>query len=609
MKITIPDEDSVDFREAEMTDFAVCTSKYSFGEYDNKKPIHYNSFWKQKDNGQPHYVNSCHGDYLYKPDDWCESKRRGLRPALVKDNLGNYNLIGMKGDSTIIEYGYYPQTIVQNNKRIELERLYNSNNLQANGNFYTIDSSPKNSNPLDFKPLVLNEYSYEGERYVRLVIKEDSITLSDNKSYPAGTAVWFKVEPITWSYNNNNNNQTGEFIADKILLSNILFSRMGVYYSKSDFPKTEMYKYLNNYFDPEIHQEKTIEHDNEEIIDNPFLFDYDSVDEESIIRGAIEADIPIFLHGRTGEGKSSRVKQIDPDCQIIYLGNTRQPEEILGKTVYNSNEDRMIDKKPTWLEQLEEKCAREPDRIHILFFDELSHALDSIQGYVFNIIQDREVNGKWKLPKNVRIVAAGNEVEESYTANDLTEPLYHRFPAHVKIHTTTQKWLEWAQSHNIHPAVYTFIAYMSNNENSDILRSRYKDCVGKEHATNPRTWEKVSTVLKTTNMPRMLEAFIGSDLTDYFIAFARQKIITVDDVINKRYSTTDVKNMNSSRKYATIISLCSVDEEHLDTIRKFIKNLLGAEFLATFDSLWIGNDKKRLEIIQEKSMKEKRRFF
>ena len=32
MKITIPDEDSVDFREAEMTDFAVCTSKYAFWE-------------------------------------------------------------------------------------------------------------------------------------------------------------------------------------------------------------------------------------------------------------------------------------------------------------------------------------------------------------------------------------------------------------------------------------------------------------------------------------------------------------------------------------------------------------------------------------------------
>lgn len=53
----------------------------------------------------------------------------------------------------------------------------------------------------------------------------------------------------------------------------------------------------------------------------------------------------------------------------------------------------MIDVKPTWLKKLEEKCEKEPDRFHIVFLDEITNALLSIQGIAFNIVLDREVNG------------------------------------------------------------------------------------------------------------------------------------------------------------------------------------------------------------------------
>ena len=52
----------------------------------------------------------------------------------------------------------------------------------------------------------------------------------------------------------------------------------------------------------------------------------------------------------------------------------------------------MLDVKPTWLVNLEEKCKKEPDKIHVVFFDELTNALHAIQGMAFNIILDREVN-------------------------------------------------------------------------------------------------------------------------------------------------------------------------------------------------------------------------
>ena len=130
---------------------------------------------------------------------------------------------------------------------------------------------------------------------------------------------------------------------------------------------------------------------------NPYNLDFGEVSEEDIIKGAVESGVAVFLHGPSSEGKSARVKQIDPTCEIIYLRNAT-PESLNGKSVYNQQTGEMIDVQPTWLKKLQEKCKNEPDRYHIVFFDEITNALPSIQGIAFNIVLDREVNGIWKLP-------------------------------------------------------------------------------------------------------------------------------------------------------------------------------------------------------------------
>ena len=116
---------------------------------------------------------------------------------------------------------------------------------------------------------------------------------------------------------------------------------------------------------------------------------------------------------------------------------------------------------------------------HIVFFDELTNALPSIQGMAFNIVLDREVNGKWSLPKNARIAAAGNDMNDSLAANQMAEPLFNRF-AHVYIETTPETWLKWAITPEedykrldykeekpplkIHPAIYTYIAFTNGKK-------------------------------------------------------------------------------------------------------------------------------------------------
>ncbi len=145
-----------------------------------------------------------------------------------------------------------------------------------------------------------------------------------------------------------------------------------------------------------------------------YSLDFDIPSEEKIMRGIITSDVPLFLHGLSSDGKSARVKQIDPDATVLYLRNAT-PESIFGKSVYNGAKGEMIDIKPTWLVKLEKKCKDKPNENHILFLDEITNAFPSIQGMAFNIVLDREIGGIWKLPENTRIVAAGNEAKESYT--------------------------------------------------------------------------------------------------------------------------------------------------------------------------------------------------
>lgn len=206
-----------------------------------------------------------------------------------------------------------------------------------------------------------------------------------------------------------------------------------------------------------------------------------------------------------------------------------------------SKESKKLDDiKPTWLEKLEEKCEKEKDKIHIVFLDELTNALPSIQGMAFNLVLDRELNGKWKLPENARIVAAGNDYSDSLAANEWAEPLFNRF-AHVYIQTTVESWLKWATTPKksyqrlnyennesettIHPSI---IAY-KYSQGEDVLRTPYN---GKTPNADPRKWEMASKILYNTKQPEMLRALVGEEITADFTEFCKQQVISVEDVLN-----------------------------------------------------------------------------
>ena len=529
----------------------------------------------------------------------------GARPAIAYSSIQSISSNGERGASGIKEilYGEYPQTIVNENYSCELDRAYNNGSLRITGRKYTT-----------FGAGVHTEYEYNGSKYIRFAVdsiyNEDS--LSDGRKIQSGNTYWVQVEPIVWLVDE----KTDIALAKKILFSGVPFTNGQPY--DGNFRKTEIKKFMDNYFAKEIIPDRTYEKlspkKKEKLRkENPYGFNFDEVREEEIIKGAVESNIPVFLHGASGDGKSARVKELDPDCEIIYMRNVT-PDSLNGKSVYNQETGEMLDIPPTWYQKVLEKCEKEPDKIHIVFFDELTNALPSIQGMAFNIVLDKEVNGKWKLPKNARIVAAGNDLNDSLAANQMAEPLFNRF-AHVYIETTVDSWLKWAttpketyerldykeekQQLKIHPAIYSYIAYKSY-EGEEVLRTPYN---GEKPNADPRKWEMASRILYETKQPKMLRALIGEELTRDFTAFVKRQVISVEDVITRNYQESELFGMDIAEKFSIAVGLSSVDEEHFEVVRDFMKKV-GPEPRATFESMWTHGDEKRLEHLAEIRMLE-----
>ena len=567
-----------------------------------------------------------------------------IRPVLQNSTISLPSTVSDPNIIMEIEYGEYPQNAPSATMQKELEKEYKKG-MNKTGRSYTFSSSPCDDFDTLFKPITYDEYEYHGKKYIRVrAIAEypdyESI-LSNGLACKDGDYFWVQVSPVKWLIDD----KTGLLISKKGLVAGIGFGDVKYYDGMSyDFDKSELKKYLDTHMmhdlfqntvslnvsniqkhhiksiqnhpsqnqptqvtqqnsstqDVKVEDTQAIENKSEydevkqvelqvEKRKNPYDLNFNKVSEEDIIKGAVESGVAVFLHGPSSEGKSARVKQIDPTCEIIYLRNAT-PESLNGKSVYNQQTGEMIDVQPTWLKKLQEKCKNEPDRYHIVFFDEITNALPSIQGIAFNIVLDREVNGIWKLPENARIVAAGNDMKDSLAANQLAEPLFNRF-AHVYIKTTTQSWLKWASENNIHPAIYTFIAYKKGM----VLRSNYN---GEKPNADPRKWEMASKMLYSTRNPEMLRALVGEDITKEFVAFCNQEVITLNDVINENYNYRDIEVLNTAERYATIIGLTQVDEENLEKVRDFAISL-GAEFGAIFDSLWVHGDESRLEKLAE----------
>ena len=598
--------------KCKVTDFSILLG--GSGTYNVKtKNLNYGSYWTKStyDNNIIEIINNDGLQSTAINKARCVDIRPIIDYSLIKNNFCNKEFY--EKDVKEIYYGEYPQSIVNKDFSESLELAYTMDVLEKTGKIYTTDSVYFSDTEIPFQKKEHLEYKYNGKKYIRFVAQDSYLfkNLSDGREVKKEEVYWINVEPIAWVIDE----KTNIAITKKLLIGGLQYNYNDV--DAVDFMDMDIKKYLDCYFSKEIvNLKEDVSTDyninnntnNKKKIKRKNAYDliFDDVSEEEIIKGALLSDVPVFLHGAPGEGKSARVKQFDPDCEIIYLRNMTL-DGLNGKTIYDSINKEMIDCPPNWYKKIKNKCENKPNKLHILFFDEITNALPSIQGMAFNIVLDKEINGIWKLPKNCRIVAAGNDLSDSLAANAMAEPLFSRF-AHVYINTDIISWLKWASTNNeqcdnkldyveeeknkkIHPSIYAYLAYKAN-KGQDVLRTEYN---GEKPNADPRKWEMASKMLYKTKNPKMLRSLIGNALTKEFTKFCKIKVLTIEEVLSGQYTYSDIE-IDISQKYVTAIGLSAVDEDNLIIVRDFVKNL-GNETLALFDTLWCHEDKKRLEKI------------
>ena len=608
--------------KAAITDFSILLGAYvSDYHIDNDSSLEGRTgyYWTKSDDGDDDArVVDGDGTRLYSD---VNRRNGGARPALPFSSISSIPTNGESGkrakDGVLeVEYGYYPQKAVSRDMQERLERAYRSGNISKTRNSYTTDSRRYNAYNEKFAPKQHEEYEYNGKRYVRVEANSDfgsdTFTLSNGENYRDGDNVWVEVSPVKWLVDE----RAKVMITDKLIFSGVQFNHTRNYHTR-DFDRTDIKTFMDRYLSRDLVQSRGMLEPTRTSSkatkknENPYNLDFSETSEEDVIRGAIQSNVSIFLHGKPGCGKSDRVKQLDPDFIELNLSHL-DPELLDG--LAGEKDGKAVHIKPPWLEELEAKCQEEADKMHILFLEELTNASPMMQSKAYGIALDKKVAGRWKLPENARVVAAGNELEDSLVANEMAEPLYDRF-AHVNIETNAENWLEWAvtpenfyerldykkeekERLKIHPAIYAYISYKGD----EVLRTPYNREHPEPHA-DPRRWKMASDMLYAKNNPSILRAIVGEDLTRDFIYFCQLPTITIEDVLEGNYTEEEIKEMDLGGKLATVSGLVAAESKDMPKIREFTKKL-GAELCKKFEVQWTHGDEERLEQLQEIIMKE-----
>ena len=160
---------------------------------------------------------------------------------------------------------------------------------------------------------------------------------------------------------------------------------------------------------------------------------------------------PVFLWGPPGIGKSELVADIAEELggyMIDLRLGQMEPTDIRGIPFYNKDNGKM-----DWAEPIDlpsqELAAEFP--IVVLFLDEMNSAAPSVQAAAYQLILNRRI-GKYVLPDNVVIVAAGNRESDKGVTYRMPTPLANRF-VHQEMKCDFASWQEWAVNHNIHKDV------------------------------------------------------------------------------------------------------------------------------------------------------------
>lgn len=271
---------------------------------------------------------------------------------------------------------------------------------------------------------------------------------------------------------------------------------------------------------------------------------------------------PVFLWGPPGVGKSEIVQDITNDLNgymiDLRLGQM-DPTDIRGIPFYNKEIGKMDWAPP--VELPDEELASQYDII-TLFLDEMNSAVPSVQAAAYQLILNRRI-GKYVLPDNVVLIAAGNRESDKGVTYRMPTPLANRF-VHLEIRADFSAWLDWAVTKgNIRNEVIGYVTFSKQDLYDFDAKSS-----SRSFAT-PRSWTFVSQFLEDptiddTTLQDLIAGTVGDGLATKFMAHRKiaHKLPNPTDILSGNVKDLKVKDV--SAMYSLVVSMCYELKEAVD---------------------------------------------
>jgi hypothetical protein len=268
---------------------------------------------------------------------------------------------------------------------------------------------------------------------------------------------------------------------------------------------------------------------------------------------AFKVKRPLFLWGPPGIGKSELVEGIASELGGLMIDlrlGQMEPTDIRGIPFYNKESGKMEWAPPVELPDAE-TASQYP--IVVLFMDELNSAPPSVQSAAYQLILNRRI-GKYVLPDNVVMVAAGNRESDKGVTYRMPTPLANRF-IHQEMKVDFAAYQEWAVQNRIHKDVVGYLSFAKQDLYDFDAKS-----ASRAFAT-PRSWTFVSQLLEDEGndddtLMNLIAGTVGEGLAVKFMAHRKiaSKMPDPADILSGKVKDLNVKEV--SAMYSLVISMC-----------------------------------------------------
>jgi hypothetical protein len=287
---------------------------------------------------------------------------------------------------------------------------------------------------------------------------------------------------------------------------------------------------------------------------------------------------PMFLWGPPGIGKSEVVADITREMNGFMIDlrlGQMDPTDIRGIPFYNKELGKMDWAPPIDLPD-EELASQYP--VIVLFMDEMNSAAPAVQAAAYQLVLNRRI-GKYKMPDNVVLIAAGNRESDKGVTYRMPTPLANRF-VHVEMRPDFAVWQEWAVLNGIHKDVVGYLSFAKQDLYDFDAKSS-----SRAFAT-PRSWTFVSELLEDEDLDDisatdLIAGTVGEGLAVKFQAHRKiaGKLPRSEDILSGKEKDLAVKEV--SAMYSLVISLCYELKDALE-----VRKVADKEFHAMADNFF-----------------------